>query len=528
MKLKLKLSINQLTTNLCLAVFALFSENIAQAETFRLETATIEDINQAMDAGVLTSEQLVKMYLKRISAYDKQGPAINTVITLQPRALEIARALDEERKVSGPRSKLHGIPVILKDLFDTYDMPTSGGFLPLKDSQPWRDGFVVKKFRDAGAIILAKVNTLDWFSSQPWGSSTAIGQTLNPYALEYVPGASSSGTGAGIAAYFATVGLGSETGVSIRNPTSENNLVGLAPTLGLVSRTGMIMSAPTHERGGPMARSVYDMAATLTVIAGYDAEDLVTMACRGKIPEGGYTQFVDPENGLRGARIGVLRDMFRKGPGREESLALIEAAIVDLEAAGATIVDPVSTGLDLFEILSKTRVSGWEKKLATDYYLAGLGPNAIFRDTAEMVEKYPDLVSNSLKKTLEFGPLEFEPEYLSRLKNREMLQAVLVQIMDTHRLDALVYPFKLLPATKISEGWNNRAADNPLSSQTGFPGLLIPAGFTSKGLPIALEFLGRPFDEPTLIRLASGYEAQSGHRKTPPNTPPLEGEVLEY
>ncbi len=528
MKLKLKLSINQLTTTLCLAVVALFSENISQAETFRLETATIEDINQAMDAGILTSEQLVKMYLKRISAYDKQGPAINTVITLQPRALEIARALDEERKVSGPRSKLHGIPVILKDLFDTYDMPTSGGFLPLKDSQPWRDGFVVKKFRDAGAIILAKVNTLDWFSSQPWGSSTAIGQTLNPYALEYVPGASSSGTGAGIAAYFATVGLGSETGVSIRNPTSENNLVGLAPTLGLVSRTGMIMSAPTHERGGPMARSVYDMAATLTVIAGYDAEDLVTMACRGKIPEGGYTQFVDPENGLSGARIGVLRDMFRKGPGREESLALIEAAIVDLEAAGATIVDPVSTGLDLFEILSKTRVSGWEKKLATDYYLAGLGLNAVFKDTAEMVEKHPGLVSESLKKTLEFGPLEFEPEYLSRLKNREMLQEVLVEIMNKHRLDALVYPFKLLPATKISEGWNNRAADNPLSSQTGFPGLLVPAGFTSKGLPIALEFLGRPFDEPTLIRLASCYEAQSGHRKTPPNTPPLEGEVLEY
>ena len=166
--MKLNLNIKQLITNLCLAVVALVSENTSQAETFRLETATIEDIDQAMDAGALMSEQLVKMCLKRISAYEKQGPTINTVITLQPRALEMIRALDQERKVSGPRSKLLGIPVILKDLYDTYDMPVSGGFLPLKDSQPWRDGFVVKKFRDDGSIILAKVNTLDWFSKQLW------------------------------------------------------------------------------------------------------------------------------------------------------------------------------------------------------------------------------------------------------------------------------------------------------------------------------------------------------------------------
>ncbi len=499
-----------------------------KAEVFNLETATIRDINKAMDSGALTSEMLVRMYLQRIEAYDKKGPAINTVITLQTNAIAIARELDSERRTSGPRSELHGIPVILKDLFDTYDMPTSGGFLPLKDSQPWRDGFIVDKLRKAGAIIFAKVNTLDWFSSQPWGSSTVIGQTKNPYALEYVPGASSSGTGAGIAAYFATVGFGSETGVSIRNPTSENNLVGLAPTLGLVSRTGMIMSALTHERGGPMTRNVYDLAATLGIVAGFDAEDLVTMASRGKIPEGGYTQFLDPENGLKGARIGVLRDMFRSGPERREGLALIEKAIEDLKSAGATIIDPVSTGLPLFEILSETRVSVWEKKLATDYYLAGLGPDAVFKSTEEMVRKHPDLVSNSMKRTLEFGPLDFDRQYLSRLKNRSMLQEAILSLMDKYELDALVYPFKTLPATKISEGWNNRAADNPLSSQTGYPGLLVPAGFTSKGLPIALEFLGRPFDEPVLIKLASAYEHVSGHRKTPPNTPPLPGEIITY
>jgi amidase len=498
------------------------------AEVFKLETATIAEINAAMDAGALSSEKLVRMYLQRIEAYDKKGPAINTVISLQTNAIEIAKALDQERITQGRRSELHGIPVILKDLFDTYDMPTTGGYLPLKNSQPWRDGFIVNKLREAGAIIFAKVNTLDWFSSQPWGSSTMIGQTKNPYALEYVPGASSSGTGAGIAAYFATVGFGSETGVSIRNPTSENNLVGLAPTLGLISRTGMIMSALTHERGGPMTRSVYDLAATLGIVAGFDAEDLVTMASRGKVPKGGYTQFLDPENGLRGARIGVLRDMFRSGPKHEEALALIEKSILDLKSAGATVIDPLSTGLPLLSILSETRVSLWEKKLATDYYLAGLGPNAIFKSTAEMVAANPELVSNSMKQTLEFGPLEFEPEYLARLKNREMLQSAITSLMDQYQLDALVFPFKTLPATKISEGWSNREADNPLSSQTGFPGLLVPAGFTGKGLPIALEFLGRPFDEPILIRLASAYEHVSKHRKTPRHTPPLPGEIVHY
>lgn len=516
------------TPSFILIFTAVFTMSRVNGEVFKLETATIADINKAMDSGSLTSERLVRMYLQRIGAYDKQGPAINTVITLQTNALMIARELDRERQAQGPRSELHGVPVILKDLFDTHDMPTSGGFLPLKDSQPWRDAFVVKKLRDAGAVILAKVNTLDWFSSQPWGSSTVIGQTLNPYALEYVPGASSSGTGAGIAAYFATVGLGSETGVSIRNPTSENNLVGLAPTLGLVSRTGMIMSALTHERGGPMTRNVYDLAATLSVIAGFDAEDLVTMACRGNIPEGGYTQFVDPENGLKGARIGVLRDMFRSGPKHTEGLALIEQSISDLRSAGATIIDPVSTGLPLFDILSETRVSLWEKKLATDYYLAGLGPDAVIKSAVEMVMKHPDLVSNSMKKTIEFGPLEFEQEYLSRLKNRDMLQQAVQALMDKYQLDALVYPFKTLPATKIADGWNNREADNPLSSQTGFPGLLVPAGFTSEGLPIALEFLGRPFSEPVLIRLASGYEFSTKHRRTPPNTPPLPGEIIYY
>ena len=514
------------STSLILAI-ATFGLSLAPAKTFDLSTATIEDINEAFDSGSLSAEKLVQMYLDRIEAYDKQGPSINAMIYVEPKALEIARALDQERKEKGPRSKIHGIPFILKDLFDAEGQPTTGGFVGLEGSMPWRDGWVAKKLKENGGIILGKANLNDWFARAPWGASTIGGQTLNPYALEYVPGGSSSGTGAGIAAAFAQVGFGSETGVSIRNPTSENNLVGLAPTLGLVSRTGMIMSALTHERGGPMSRSVYDLAATLEAVAGFDAEDLVTMASRGKIPEGGYVQFVDPEHGLKGARIGVLREMFRSGPAHEEALLLIEAAIAQLQEAGATVIDPVSTGLPLLTLATNTRVSSWEKKVATDYYLSGLGPDGKYKSLTEMIDANPELLSG-LRERDAVDDLDFNKEYHSRLKNRAMMGEALIRLMDEFELDALVFPFKTLPATKIADGWSNREGDNALSSQTGFPGLLVPAGFTKDNLPIALEFFGRPFSEPTLIKLASGYEAISKKRKLPENTPPLAGESLSH
>jgi Asp-tRNA(Asn)/Glu-tRNA(Gln) amidotransferase A subunit family amidase len=510
---------------LFLSLFTLGS--VSHAAEFDVTTATIQDINAAFDSGSLNSEKLVQMYLDRIAAYDQTGPAINAMVYVDPNVLEVAKALDKERAESGPRSKIHGIPFILKDLFDAEGQPTTGGFVGLKGSMPWRDGWVAGKLREHGGIILGKNNLNDWFAQAPWGASTLFGQTLNPYALEYVPGGSSSGTGAGIAAAFAQVGFGSETGVSIRNPTSENNLVGLAPTLGLISRTGMIMSALTHERGGPMARNVYDLAATLEVVAGFDAEDLVTMASRGKIPEGGYVQFLDPENGLKGARIGVLREMFRSGPKQAEGLALIETAIEDLKAAGAFVIDPVSTGLPLLSMATVTRVSSFEKKKATNYYLSGLGPNAMYKNMTEMIAANPKLLER-LEKNDAVDDLDFNPEYQAKLKSREVMSEALVRLMDEFQLDALVFPFKTFPATKIKDGWSNSEADNALSSQTDFPGLLVPAGFTKENLPISIEFLGRPFSEPTLIKLASAYEAASRHRKLPENTPSLSGEVFDF
>jgi Asp-tRNA(Asn)/Glu-tRNA(Gln) amidotransferase A subunit family amidase len=500
----------------------------AHATQFNLETATIEDINKAFDAGALTSEKLTQLYLNRIKAYDKQGPKINAVITLQPRALEIARALDKERKEKGPRSKLHGIPIVLKDLYDTKDLPTSGGFLPLKNSQPILDATVVARLRDAGAVIVAKVNMSDWFGvAKPGDQSTVLGRTSNPYNLDLTPGGSSGGTGASLAAYFAQVGLGSETGVSIRNPTANNSIVGLAPSRGLIPRAGQIMTSFMQERSGPMARSVYDVAALTDVVAGFDAEDLSTMISPGKTPKESYTTFLD-KNGLRGARVGVFRDLFRKGDIHKEGIAMVEKAIAQMKEAGAVIVDPISTGLDLFTLLEDTRTNYYEAQFSYNLYFRRLGPNAVIHNMDELIAKGGDLVKPSIVKGYrEFNSLMHQPDFLARRDTQETLKTAAIELMDKYRLDVLVYPFKSVPPPKhLDKGVDQ---DNPFSSVTGLPAVLVPAGYTkADNGPIAIEFLGRPFSEPTIFKLAYAYEQLSKNRKTPPTTPPLAGEVFNY
>jgi len=506
------------------------------SEMFRMESATIAEINTAFDTGILTSEKLVQLYLNRINAYDTSGPKLNSIITLNPRALERARELDQERHKNGRRSLLHGIPVLVKDLFNTHDMPTSGGFLPMAHSQPWRDAFVIKRLRQKGAIILAKVNQNDWFGEAAWGASTVTGQVQNPYKIGYVPGGSSSGTGASVAAYLGTVGLGTETGVSIRNPTSENNLFGLSPTTGLISRTGVLSHSITHDRAGPMARNVFDLAATLSIVAGFDPEDLYTRESIGRIPHEGYTSFMDID-GLKGARLGVLRDLFSENPEEQEGLPLIEASIEAIKNQGALIIDPITTGLDLFKVIRLVGVKNFEKRMTSNLYFAHLGPNAAFKDLNELVEKHHDILSPILIERNKILSVDHNLEYIAHLKNRTTIRQLMIYLMDRYELDALIYPFKTLPAWKIGKKWNSNIpkgsiakppppAYNPLSSSTGLPALVVPAGFTNEGLPIALEFLGRPFSEPTLIRLASSYEKATNHRKTPPTTPPLSGEVI--
>jgi amidase len=515
----------RLTCALALASVATIE---ARAATFDLQTATIADINAAFDAGALTSEKLVQLYLSRIDAYDMQGPRINAIISLQPDALRIARELDNERKEKGARSPLHGIPVVLKDLFDTKDLPTSAGFLPLKDSRPIHDATVVARLRDAGAIIFAKVNMSDWFGvPKPGDQSTVLGRTSNPYNLELTPGGSSGGTGAALAAVFAQVGLGSETGVSIRNPTANNSIVGLAPTRGLIPRTGQVMTSFTQERAGPMARSVYDVAVLTDVIAGFDAEDLLTIVTPGRTPSVSYTTFLDPD-GLRGARIGVFRDLFRKGEKHAEGVALVEKAIQQMREAGAVIVDNVSTGVDLFPLLESTRTNYYEAQFSYNLYFRRLGPNAVIRDMDELLAKGGTLVKPSIVQGYrEFNSLMHHPDFLARRDTQETLKDQVIALMDRHRLDALVHPFKSLPPERHSERVDEK--DNPLSSVTGLPAVLVPAGYTKReNGSIAVEFLGRSFSEPTLFKLAFSYERISKNRKMPPTTPPLPGERFEY
>ena len=504
----------------------------AYAATLDLATASVADLQAAMARGALTAEKLVALHLARIDAYDQQGPKLNTIITLNPRATAEARALDAERRAGKVRGPLHGIVILAKDVFDTKDLPTTGGFLPMAASQPSRDAFVIARLRAAGAIILAKLNQSDWYGVAPRGASTLKGQVLSPYNVAKFPGSSSSGTGAGIAAWFGTVGLGSDTGGSITIPTAQNNLVGFATTHGLVSRTGMMWSSPRQENGGPMGRSVLDCAAVLDAIAGYDAADLATEACIGRMPDRPYTSYLNAD-GLRSARIGVLRDMVRTGPGHEAGVALFEKAVADAKKAGALLVDPVRTGLDLIQFQADAAASSFEVAAAINKYLAGLPDTAPIRTVDEMVAKGGKLVKPGIVEAAKNSiPLERSAGLLAAYRQQDALRTVLVELMDKLQVDALLLPFRTFRSDDV--GGDARSTQSPdtrntLSSYTGLPTIIVPGGFfPADGMPFGVQFIGRAWSEPTLIKLASGFEAATRHRKAPATTPPLAGETITY
>jgi len=503
--------------------------------TFDLATASAADIKAAMDSGALTSEKLVGLYLARIEAYDAKGPALKSFLHVNPRALDEARALDAERRASGPRGPLHGTAVVVKDVFDTVDMPTTGGYLPLKDVKPSKDAFIVKKLREAGVIILGKTNQSDWYAAPPLlASSTIGGNTLNPYDLTRTPGWSSSGTSAALAAVFGTIGLGSETGFSIRTPTSDGNLYGLSSTIGLISRDGQMWSYVTGERGGPMARSMYDLAVALDVIAGFDTFDLATAHSLGQMPDASYVSFLAAD-GLRGARIGVLKEAWDFTPSEPDVLALTETALAVLPKAGARVMRPVSLGMDLRQYLAaNVGPSRYERIHAVNLYLARQGPAYPFKNAAELLLDHPGVPGRAADREQLLNPpsLDRDPEYRASLAGKAALQKAVIALMDRHQLDALVYPHRLRRAEKLGQPRPTNEIYNKtiqLSPITGFPALVVPMGFTPDGNPVGLEFLGRPWSEPVLIRLASGYEAVAGPvRKLPGTTPRLPGEVFDY
>jgi amidase len=498
----------------------------AATTTFDLATATISDINAAIDAGALSSERLVELYLARIAAYDRHGPKLNSVITLNEHALAEARALDRERAATGRRSALHGIPVVLKDLIDVAGMPTTAGFTPFGAPLPPRDAAVTARLKTAGAIVLAKVATVNWFGNG-FDATHPIGASLNPYALDRSPGGSSNGPGVAMAAHFATVAIGTDTGGSVRIPSAYNSLFGMVATQGLVSRSGIVPRGATQDRAGPMGRSVYDLAATLAVIAGWDAEDAATSAGFGHFPAPDWAANLD--GNLAGRRIGVLREMLDEGPAHEEGRALFERALADLRAAGAVVID-IRTGLDLKTLASSAvgRTAEYEKLYVQNAYLARLGPAAKFATVQDMIATVGrDQFSRLMLAALDLPPPAESPDYLARLEHRRMLIQLITSTVDELALDALALPFSTRPPPPLAGG-DGGGGGQSLASNNGLPSIVAPAGYTNDGLPIGIEFVGKPFADRTLLAVVHGYEAASRRRAPPAATPPLPGERFTY
>ncbi len=506
----------------------------AAAQTLTLSSATIEDLNEAFDAGTLTSERLIELYLARIEAYDQRGPALNAVLHLNAAALAAARALDAERRATGPRSPLHGIPVVLKDNIDTSDMPTTAGSLLLAGSIPPDDAFIVKKLRDAGAIILAKLNMSEFASGVTM--SSVGGFIRNPHDIARTPSGSSGGTGAAIAAAYGQLGIGTDTGGSVRGPTTSNGIAGLKPTHGLLSRDGIVPLALSFDIAGPMARHVYDVAAMLSVMTGIDPADEATRKSAG-VFETDYTEFLDA-GALSGARIGIARDFL--GFDTEVDW-IVEASLQAMRDAGATVVD-VRLPQWLLDVKGDwyTTIRWREFRAQIPDYLVTIGPEYP-KTLQQMIERSLEITSTtpaggtpnptrwSLLMQEEASGALTDYEYVAmRDHGLAMVRGIVEGLMDADRLDAIVYPTSPTRPALVegATGPAGGASPTNIANLTGFPDLIVPAGFTSNRLPVGISFLGRAFAEPRLFGLGYAFEQATQVRRDPGSTPPLRGDEI--
>lgn len=497
---------------------------IPDAGSFALEEATIAQLQEGMKSGRLTSRAIAGDYLKRIRELDRQGPKVNSIIELNPDALKIADALDRERKGRGARGPLHGIPVLLKDNIDTADaMLTTAGSLALVGSRPSRDAFIVERLRAAGAVILGKTNLSEWANFRSTHSTSGWsgrgGQTRNPYALDRNPCGSSSGSGAAVAANLAAVAVGTETDGSIICPSSSNSIVGIKPTLGLVSRSGIIPIAHSQDTAGPMARTVSDAAVLLTVLAGVDPRDEVTAESRGKF-SGDYTQFLD-RNGLKGARLGVARNFFGFNDKVDK---LMEESIAAMKRLGAVIVDPASISTAGKFDDSEFEVLLYEFKADLNKYLSERGMKSPAGSLKELIEfnernreqEMPYFGQEIFIRAEAKGPLTSK-EYKGALsKNHRLARAEGIDaVMAEHRLDALVAPSGGPPwTTDLVNGDHFSGASSTPAAVAGYPNINVPAGFVY-GLPVGISFFGRAYSEPLLIKLAYAFEQATKLRQPP-------------
>ncbi len=474
---------------------------------------SIPDLQQAMTSGATTSRALVEAYLARIRAYDDAGPGLNAMIALNPLALDEAAALDRERSAKGARGPLHGIPVVVKDNYETEDMPTTGGTLALAGFRTGRDAFLVAKLRAAGAVVVGKTNLHELAAGITTISSLG-GQTRNPYNPTRNPGGSSGGTGAAVAASFGAAGLGSDTCGSIRIPSANNNLFGLRGTRGLSSRTGIIPLSHTQDIGGPLARTVTDLAIMLDATVGADPADPTTAEAPEHIPHS-YRDALDP-NSLKGARIGVLENTVG-GPDNPD-VAAVAARLRDaLRARGAELVDVSVPGLE--EALQGASVIDAEFKFDLMDYLARF-PRAPVHSLGDILDRgaYDAALEDAFRRRNSVETRDSDA-YRRALVKREAVRHLVDAALDLDRLDALIYP--TLRRRIAVAGDPQLGSTCLISAASGLPVVAMPAGFTDDGLPVGVDLLGRAWSEPRLLALAYSYE-QAGHpRRPPPTTPPL-------
>jgi amidase len=500
------------------------SQPLAPARSFEWDEVTISQLRSAMLAGRLTAAAITRHYLGRIRALDRRGPKLNSVIELNPDALPMAEALDRERKVRGPRGPLHGIPVLIKDNIATHDkMMTTAGSLALAGSIPPADAFLVGRLRAAGAVILGKTNLSEWANFRSTHSTSGWsgrgGLTLNPYALDRNPSGSSSGSGAAVAANLCAVAVGTETDGSITSPASHNGLVGLKPTLGLISRSGIIPIAHSQDTAGPMTRTVADAAILLGGMAGSDADDPASAAAAGKMASD-YTVFLDV-GALRGARLGVARKYFGILPAVDR---LMEEAITAIKSHGALIVDPADLPSHDHLADGEDEVLLCEFKADLNKYLAWLGPSAPVRSLAEIIDfnernkdrELPWFGQELFLKAQAKGPLT-ETSYLNALARNHRLarEEGIDAVMDQLQLDALIAP-TTGPAQRTDLVWGDRDTGGCTTpaAMAGYPHITVPMGLVD-GLPVGLSFFGRAWSEPKLLGLAFAFEQIYQGRKPP-------------
>ncbi len=499
------------------------TQSVSTAPSFQVIETTIADTHAALLAGKVTCRQLVETYLERLRVYD-QPTRLNTVVTLNPTALDDAARLDENLARTHSLLPLQCIVMVVKDNYDTRGLQTTAGSLALKGFLPQDDAFMVKKIREAGAIILFKSNMAEWAFSPVLTESSIAGITRNPYDLERVPAGSSGGTAASVAANLAEVGLGSDTGDSIRGPASHNALVGIRPTIGLTSRDGILPLNSFADVGGPLARTVADAAAVLSVVAGYDPADPITAASNGKV-EKDYTRSLR-KDGLTGARLGVFRRYIDAATTDPEIKGLTEKAIAEMRAQGAEVID---FDIPDFENISK-RVGCGDFQADINHYFATHGTNAPYKTLQEVYDSglYLPSVQERIKRALdpkaEANPNPRTGPCLDTYHDDKKIafRDAIVAAMDAAKVDAIVYPTWSNPPRKVGD-LKSPGGDNSqqLAPPTGMPAITVPMGFTHGTLPAGVSILGRPFNEPLLFRLAYSYEQATHHRHPPSGFGPI-------